>query len=361
MPPDGDKTGRPGYDRVFLPPPDTIVDGGVFRLGCFSGPAARANMLDVQMPYHYPVPRWFKALRCKEWRAFQFGDSRFYAMAALYEGKTFSLVLFNAWDKERKKAYEFRKVLPPRSFGIGENLDGSEIAYRGRKFSLSMASPLSEGVVLVEVEAAKRGPRPAFSGSFRFAYNARQTAPCSACMPLGLNRALYSLKVLMPMEGWFETKDERYDFAAADSMGVLDDHKGYYPFRMRYDWVSGFGVDQKGRRVGFNLTHNQVKDQSLYNENLLWINSRAFPLPPVRVTRPQGPAGVWHIQDTEGLVDLLFKPERKHSIKLDTIVMAADYHGPFGSFEGVLRSPDGGEKVDAKTLYGMGEQKFLRA
>lgn len=361
MPADEEKAERRPYERAFLPPPDKVVENGTFRLGCFSGPAARANMLDVERPYHYPVPRWIKALRCKEWRAFQLGDSRFYAMAALYEGKTFSLVMFRAWDKERKRAYEYKRLMHPFSFGIGERLDGQEIGYRDGKFSLAMATPLSEGVALVEVQAARRGRSPAFSGSFRFAYNPRQTAPCSVCLPLGLNRAMYSAKVLMPMEGWFETRDERYDFAAADAMGVMDDHKGYYPFRMRYDWVSGFGVDSKGRRVGFNLTNNQVKDQAVYNENILWINSRAFPLPPVRVTRPQGPAGVWHIQDTEGLVDLLFKPERKNTLKLDTIVMAADYHGPFGSFEGVLRSPDGGERVDAKTLYGMGEQKFLRA
>jgi hypothetical protein len=172
---------------------------------------------------------------------------------------------------------------------------------------------------------------------------------------------MYSTKVLMPMQGWFEADGERFEFKAPDAMGVMDDSKGFYPYRMRHDRVVGFGTDSKGRRVGFNLTDNQVRDQLIYNENVLWINSRVFPLPPIKVTTPNGPENAWHIQDTEGLVDLAFKPQRHNDTKLNLLVTSMDNHVPFGSFEGMLRSPDGGEKVDAKGLYGMGEQRYLRA
>jgi hypothetical protein len=79
------------------------------------------------------------------------------------------------------------------------------------------------------------------------------------------------------------------------------------------------------------------------------------------MTRPQGPDGVWHIQDPEGLVDLSFKPEFLNPLQINAIVVASNYFGPFGSFEGQLRSPDGSEKIDVRKLYGMGEQKYLRA
>ena len=72
------------------------------------------------------------------------------------------------------------------------------------------------------------------------------------------------------------------------------------PTSMRYDWVTGFGLDQKGRRAGFNLTDNQVRDQVKYNENCLWLNNKIWPLPPVKVTRPQGSGGEWIVQDTRG-------------------------------------------------------------
>jgi len=352
---------RPHYTRPFTDPPPSIVRDGEFVLGCFNGPPGVANMRDVRAPYHYAVPRWVKGFRCKEWKAFQFGDKRFFFFAAMYEGKSFGLLQFSAWDRERARAFDIKRVIPFRSFGIGDKLDGETTEYRDRRSALRFGFDLSGGSITVEASKARGPYGKAFSGSFSFAYNGRQTAPTSVCLPLGLNRAMYSTKALMPMQGWFESGGERYEFGSPDAMGIMDDHKGYYPYRMRYDWVTGFGQDAKGRRVGFNLTDNQVREQSAYNENVLWINSRAFPLPPIKVTRPNGVDKPWHVQDTEGLVDLIFKPERKNDLKINLLFAAADYHGPFGSFEGTLRSPDGAEKVDALGLFGMGEQKYLRA
>jgi hypothetical protein len=170
---------------------------------------------------------------------------------------------------------------------------------------------------------------------------------------------MYSTKVLMPMTGEFNFKGERFMFEAPDAMGVMDDHKGFYPYAMHYDWVSGFGVDAKGRRVGFNLTDNQVKDQEQYNENCLWISNRIYSLPPVKVTRPSGPMGEWVIQDTEGLVDLIFLPEAANDMRFNLGIAAGDYHGPFGSFKGMIRNGTG-EKIEAERLFGAGEQKYLR-
>ncbi len=361
MPAEPASEARAVYDRTLGTPPERIVQDGEFVLGCWNGPPALANMLDVEKPYHYPVPRWVKNQRCKEWNAFQFGDKRWFFFTALHEAKSFSLAQFSAWDRERRRLLEFKRMIPFGDFGINDRLDGRKVSYRERHAAIRYRFDLGKGSISVETRSTKRGRRTSFAGSFHFAYNSRQSAPSSVCLPLGLNRAMYSTKALMPMQGWFEAGGERFEFNGPDAMGVFDDHKGYYPYNMRYDWVTGFGLDGKNRRVGFNLTDNQVRDQRAYNENVLWINSRLFPLPPIKVTRPTGPGGPWYIQDTEGLVDLCFKPERKNDHHVNLLFAASDYHGPFGSFEGVLRSPDGGEKVEAKDLFGMGEQKYLQA
>lgn len=356
---------RSTYIRHLIDPPPAIVQDGAFVLGCYTGPSPLANMLDVERPFHYKVPRWVKAFRCKEWRAFQFGNQRWFFFTALYEAKSFGISAFIAWDRERNKSWEFKHLLPFRSYGIGEHLDGEVIGYHNRQTALAYRTDLSGGEIRVDASKAGRrgvhGRTGGFTGAFMFAWNARQTAPSTVCLPLGLNRAMYSTKVLMPMQGWFEVDGQRHEFDGTDSMGIMDDHKGYYPYRLRYDWVTGFGLDARGRRVGFNLTDNQVRDQETYNENVMWINSRVFPLPPVRVTRPNGPGGLWHIQDTEGLVDLAFKPQRKNDIRLNALVVRTNYHGPFGTFEGLIKAPGGNEKIDASGLCGMGEQKYLRA
>ncbi|MBU0934286.1 MAG: DUF2804 domain-containing protein [Spirochaetes bacterium] len=351
---------RPPYTRLFSDPPEHLVENGQFQLGCFTGPVKVANMLDVERPYHYPIPRWIKALRCKEWRAFQAGNERFFFFTALYEAKLFSLALFYIWDKQNRQIYQIKRVMRPIDFGMGEQLDGERIGCQNRAMAISYKTDLNGGLVTVEASRrARRGLTP-FRVNLNFSYGPKHAAPSTVCLPLGLNRAMYSTKVLMPMQGWLELGEERFEFDNHDAMGVMDDHKGYYPYRLRYDWVTGFGLDAKGRRIGFNLTSNQVKDQAVYNENVLWVKNKVYPLPPVTFTRPQGPDGVWHIQDTEGLVDLSFKPDFLNPVQFNMLIAASNYYGPFGSFEGTIKSADGSEKIQVRTLYGMGEQKYLR-
>lgn len=346
--------------RPLPPPPDSAVREGEYEFGRFGAPFPRANLLEVSRLFGYRLPHFIKRLRLKEWRAFQFGDERWYFFAALYNARWFSIALFHAWDRELKRRFSFERVFPGSHFAFGESLDRGRVSCEGRRRSLSMEIAWKEGWIDLDIaQASRRGPEP-FGGHFRFSCGPKVAAPCAVCLPLGLDRALCSTKVLMPLEGEFEAAGERFHLKGPAAMGVLDDHKGFYPYRMRCDWVSGFGLDARGRRVGFNLTDNQVKDQERYNENCLWIGNRVWALPPVRVTRATGPAGAWVIQDTEGLVDLVFSPEVPRDARIRMALLEADYHGPFGSFKGFIKNGEG-EKIEADRLYGAGEQKYLRA
>jgi len=170
---------------------------------------------------------------------------------------------------------------------------------------------------------------------------------------------MYSTKALMPASGSLKAGDLVHSFDPSMAIGIFDDHKGYYPYNLHYDWVTGFGFDRKGRKVGFNLTDNQVENQTKYNENRLWLDDEIHPLAPVKITRPFGRTSPWNIQDTEGMVDLVFTPEVSHDIALNLGLAEVDYAGPFGRFEGRLRSPSG-ELIVASGLYGMGEDKRMR-
>jgi hypothetical protein len=207
-------------------------------------------------------------------------------------------------------------------------------------------------------EGAKSGD-DAMNLDLKFELSKEACSPFSVCLPLGLNRAMYSTKILMPCSGTLFSSGRVHHFDPANATGILDDHKGYYPYRLHYDWITSFGMDASGRRVGFNLTDNQVKDQARYNENRLWIDGFIHSLPPVKITRSHGRESPWIIQDTEGMVDLVFHPEVSHDIKVKLGIVEIDYAGPFGRFEGRLRSPTG-ESIEASRLYGMGEDKNVR-
>lgn len=348
------------YDRPFLEPIPSIIADGKFAYGTYAKPFDATNMLDVERPYHYPVPRFIKRFRLKEWVAFYLGDSRHIFLTALYDAKSAALALFQGYDRETKRSFGFRRLLPGGSLRFGETLDGTRLIFKGGRDYLEYHLDLSGGALKVRVGHKRTRRSPELAGELVLPWNDRQTAMETVCLPLGLNRAMYSTKALMPMSGFLKIGDETVDFSGPDSMGVLDDHKGYYPYRLRYDWVIGFGLDAKGRRVGFNLTDNDVKEPERNNENCMWVGGRTFSLPPVRVTRPRGVYEPWVIQDTEGLVDLTFQPETKFDIRLNLLVLRTDYSGPFGSFKGFVRSGDG-EKIEAATVYGIGERKYLRA
>ncbi|HTX74513.1 MAG TPA: DUF2804 domain-containing protein [Rectinemataceae bacterium] len=333
---------------------------GEFEYGRFGSPFGRVNMLEVERAFSYPVPRFIKNWRLKEWQAFQLGDDRWFIFAALYNAKIFSLAYFQAYDRLEKRRVGFKRLVPGSAFSFSETLSPSRVSYRAAGTFLEFSADLGSGSIRIEVGRGGHDAARRFSASFRLASGPKVAAPQAVCLPLGMNRAIYSTKLLMPLEGEFVVGGIPHRFLPESAMGIMDDHKGYYPWQMRSDWVTGFGLDAKGRRAGFNLTDNQVRDQARYNENCLWINNRVWPLPPVKVTRPHGHAGEWVIQDTEGMVDLVFVPEMMNDMRISLGLVQSDYHGPFGAFRGLVKNGEG-EKINAELLFGVGEQKFLRA
>ncbi len=342
------------------PAPEALCRDGVLVLGSWEGIPGKANLIDVHRPYHYPLPRFLRTTRIKEWQAVQAGDPDTFIFAVLYDAKYLSMASVDIWDRAGKRKAGFRQTFPGRRFFFPASLEKSEIGIKTGHRELSISVDMDSGSMKLR---ASNNPRKAPAASFdldlTFDLREESSSAFSVCLPLGLNRAMYSTKILMPCGGSLEIDGERRTFKEEKALGILDDHKGYYPYHLHYDWVTGSGVEPSGRRIGFNLTDNQVKDQRRYNENRLWIGSAIHSLPPIRITRPYGHAAPWVIQDTEGMVDLIFHPEVPHDITMRLGLADVDYIGPFGRFEGSLRSSSG-EKIDASRLYGMGEDKNLR-
>jgi hypothetical protein len=341
--------------------PDALVQDGKLILGSWKGIPGKANLLDTKRPYHYPLPLFLKRLRLKEWRAIQAGDSSWFMMVVLYDAKFLSMASIDLWDKANKRKFGLRHIFPGSRFTISENLLPSHTqAHTGRDIiSMSINSDLSVLKIRASSMSRKRNGESDLNLDLELPLSKDTSSAFSVCLPFGLNRAMYSTKMLSSCSGMISVQGQDHHFDPASSIAVFDDHKGYYPYRLHYDWATGFGIDRAGRRVGFNLTDNQVKDQVKYNENRLWIGTDVFALPPIKITRPYGNKSAWIIQDTEGMVDLVFIPEVSHDIRMKMGIADIDYVGPFGRFEGSIHSSLG-DKIDASVLYGMGEDKNVR-
>ena len=348
-----------GTAPAALPPaPERLVEGGSIIPGSWRGFPGNANLIDVHRPYHYPLPRSVKNLRLKEWQAIQAGDDRWFVFAVLYDAKLLSMASIVLYDRVLKRDFGFRHLFPGSRFSLPPRLMDSDCGIRNSHDRLHFS--MDRTARRLDISASSYGKRRTpLSIELSLDLAAADSAPFSVCLPLGLNRAMYSTKILMPCSGRLAAGDAVHEFSPDSASGILDDHKGFYPWQMHYDWVTGFGIDRKGRRVGFNLTDNQVKDQERWNENRLWIDGTVHTLPPVKITRPYGRQEAWIIHDTEGMVDLTFIPESKQEIRVNLGLADIDYAGPFGHFEGSLRSSEG-DAIDARKLFGMGEEKNLR-
>jgi len=238
-------------------------------------------------------------------------------------------------------------------------LRNSRARYESAGYRIDCRNLLDRGRLFVDVAIAARRGLPDVYGHFEALHDAPGVKPLVVSLPFAENRGMYSHKCLMPMKGELVVGDRLIEFAERDSFGIIDAHKGFYPYVLRYDWVTGARAGGKRGPVGFNLTDNQVLDRDLYNENCLWADGALHLLPPVRFERPGGVKGDWLIRDEHGMVDIVFRPEMENVINMNLLLVRTDYHGPFGSFSGTIR-PRSGAKVAVDGFFGMGERKYLR-
>lgn len=347
------------YQRTHDEPPASIVNEGKFCFGTYDGPIRELNMLDASMPLQFPVPRAVKNFRLKEWEAFQIGNGDYFILGAVYNAKIMGIVQLVVIDIAQKKKFIFEKMLPPWKLFVGNSLSNNVTCSCGNGYSFHIHNHLDKGSVRLTIKTKGQKNQPDMDCNFIASHTNEDTAPIVICHPFGPNRALYSHKALMPLEGELYMDGREIRFEKEKSFMIIDDHKGYYPFEMKYDWVTTAGFDVNGRLVGFNLTDNQVKNHEKYNENCLWTGNRVHLLPPIKVKRPEGSMGTWLINDEYGMVDLKFEPQIESKVDINALILKSRYRAPYGVFSGHIKDGNG-DKVFFDGFFGMGEDKFIR-
>ncbi len=172
---------------------------------------------------------------------------------------------------------------------------------------------------------------------------------------------MYSHKALMPAAGFIEIGNETIEMTPDDSHVVMEDHKGFYPYVMKWNWVTGAGRDGDGVLTGFNLTENQSTDADRYNENCLWLGGKKSQLGAVTFDREDvgSDSEVWHVRDHEGRVNVDFRLAQNDDVRINALVLESRYRGPYGRFSGHIVD-DEDNAIDVSCCLGMGEDFYLR-
>ncbi len=325
-------------------------------MGTFNGPIQDINPLDLHRPLGLAAPRAFNAFRLKEWQAFQISNDEWFICLAVYNTKSIGLAIVMAYSKTDKQMYRYERKVPAWRLQVPKGLHDSQCFYHSENFSIDIHNHLHRKRFEISLSASGFSDLPDLTAEW-VAFH--ETEPIVIVQPFADNRPLYSHKALMPLQGKLLFGDRTSEFDKQHSCAILDDHKGFYPYTMQYDWVTALGFNQQGGLQGFNLTDNQVQDNERYNENCLWQKGRMIPLPPIKVTRPEGVSGWWQIRDDYGMVDLDFMPLADVPNYINLGFACFDYHGPTGKFNGYIVDADG-NKVVFDNFIGMGEQKIIR-
>lgn len=343
--------------RALLDAPTRLVEDGRIRFGTCDRPIADVNLIDAQ-PWRVPLPRSLRALRLKEWQAFQLGNSRWFIALALFDAKLLALAQVKIYDRERHIKHVFERKLPSSALQAPRNVLDSEMSWADGGSFMRFANDLAHDRIDLHLELPKSAERPALSGSI--ALFARGCEPQVVSIPFGDNRGMYSHKACLVPDGELRLGEETLRLTPADGFALMDDHKGYYPYVMRWDWVTGGGIDARGRRIGLNLTRNDSIDPARYNENCVWIDGRRQLLPPARfVRRTDREPEVWEVRDDAGEVAVDFVIELDGHVRVNALVVESRYRGPFGRIEGHVRGPDG-DRIELAGMFGMGEDFHLR-
>ncbi len=346
--------------RLPAPTPDAIVENGEVHFGTFDMPFKSLNLLDTVKPCGPKMPESMKASRLTEWEAFEVHMDEGALISAVYKTGPIGFSIFVWYDKKENKIYSWRNLVPKKKSRVAAQLVDDYCYLKTKHSEYKIENDFLNG------KAHAKGFTKGKSGEFSIDISFDRISPlANGVMPLGRNKdgsfrnALYSEKDFFKATGTITVNGKAY-VTNERSVGIIDDHKGFYPFNAHYDWLTTMGqIDDNGvkRYFAFNLTRNQSVDQPKYNENVIWVGNESFPMPPVVFTHKNGKkkADEWHVTDEQGLglVDVTFKLNRTFYMP---IPLMCYYALPFGTISGYVTDTNG-KKYVVDGMIGIGEDK----
>ena len=347
--------------RRSVPTPKSMVDEhGKCELGTFESEFEKMELLKLKKPTH--APQCMNRLKLTLWEATEVHIKEGVLLAVVCDmgifGKTFNVF----YDKRTKKVYCWNTDLKSKDTTIAPNLLNGSIAEAHTDDGfVKYVNDFGNGKCYL---SGSHKDKDGKTIEYDFELT-RLSKPSVVSIPFDKNRPLYSQKDFFKAEGKLTLNGEELS-SDEDSMAIVDDHRGFYPRRAHYDWVTTMGrneVNGEKKFFAFNLTRNQSIDQEAYNENLIWFEDKTSLLPPVvfsRNTESRDFKGYaeWLIKDEHDMVNIKFKVYGINAMIMHALVVNIDYYIAFGELEGYVRDEDGNKYI-LDGMMGMGEDKTL--
>jgi hypothetical protein len=347
------------YTREILAPRASPIEDGVPLFGTWNKAFEKVDLHEIQKPFRFPMPRWAKDSRIKEWECFSAQDDKFMLEALFCNVKMYRMAQILLYDKENDKKFLFRKIKPGTGWHLPQSLANAAVDSYSSGFYFRIHTWLDADTARLDIDIEAARKRAPLTVHLTYNLNSQDVTPMAVSIGISGRRSMYAYKALAPVRGDIVFGGRHIRLKQDSCSGFFCDYKGYFPYRMQTTICSAMGFDEENRRFGFNIAENQNRDTNKNNENALWLNGQLTPLPPVLITRPNGIEADWVIQDVEGMVDLTFTPKEQNKTSMNLILTKAELNFPVGYYNGMLLDSEG-KKIQIKNLFGIGEKLFLR-
>ena len=369
--------------RTVETPKSMVKEDRTCVFGTFNKEFEDMDILKLNHPTH--APNFLNKFKLTLWEATEVHFKEGVLLAVICDMGIFGKIMHVFFDKETKNVYCWDTNIKSKETKIAPNLINGSIAeaHAGETF-IKYVNNFQDGKCelagkhlgkcLITKPNKDKTAVAAIKenyGEASIEYSVkleRLSDPCIVSIPFDKKkpRPLYSQKDFFKATGSLTINGKTYT-SDVDTVAVVDDHRGYYPRKAHYDWVTTMGrceINGKKEYLAFNLTRNQSIDQDKYNENILWQVGKSSLLTPVTFTRSVASADFkdyseWTVKDEHDMVNLKFKVYGINPMILHVDhLVRIDYYITFGELEGYLRDEDGNKYV-LDGMMGMGEDKSL--
>ena len=341
--------------RIPVPTPNDICDeNGKCYFGTFQSEFPQMNFLNVHKQAKL-LPDFMNKFRYTCWEAVEITLKDVIVLTAVCNMGLFGTSLTIVYDRATKKKIACQEMMLPFQAVMAPTImNGDTCKSKSIINRVKIKNNFENGKAYVSGRVID--PKCKLKYNFELT---RVSKPSVVMIPFGKNKPLYSQKDLFHSKGYIVVNGKKYK-TDKDSTAIIDDHRGYYPYKMHYDWVTTMGknkVNGKEQFFGFNLTRNQSINQDDYNENLIWFEGSTSRITPVYFHYDE--PNLCHVYDDHGMVDLYYEIGDTHLMEMHLGIIDENYAITFGELRGTIKDENG----NAYTLDGMvgiGEDKSLR-
>ncbi len=351
------------YTRIIKEPPQKTVEKGKAVFGDFNFPPRRLSIQRLKQPFSLmPLPNFLTKLRIRANLCFSFTINNYIGTIEVMDARYFGFAEVSVWDLETKRKLAYRTlILRRRTIPISAQKGMCKSFKKNRYIVIKWDYEKNSFSVACRLKHDKTRPdlHFAFSGTL----SKESSGTHVSIIPAPTQRRCAAIHhIAIPLEGNISAESSVLTASpfVSSGLGFFTVRRAFYSLRTFCHSITAQGIIN-GKNVQFNLyvSNQDPVDPDLYNENILFVDGVATPLPPVTITHPKGILNRWYIQDTESMIDLSFSPKATIVRQNSIVILRTQYNTLFGSLEGNISDKDG-EIYPLKDFQAVAKKQYLR-